>query len=721
MIEGGGKLKNPIINFILLFILFSCDSTEESRKKGNSSNSISKEEDKSEVVTTEENSNSSDPDIIELPNSGEVNAEDIATGISVFAPKGLIQENVTPQLQIKPLRNIFNPSNGVVLLSGEGTSTTIELKDNSDALIDSKKFSDNYSVAIPFEKSSDIDLNKLGVVVRNSDSGNEEIRILPPSTVQIDNSSQNTKAKVTFKVGSPSTDIQLIQLDNDNLSASDVYIPKPVEVKGLQCNAASPYSISLSWGMLGGFSTAFKIIYGTNQETITNDLGCTANSSIADLTGVTLSYTKDQLQPDTTYYFRICSKNSRYPIPDSSPGIICSVKTPTPDIPIIHLAFDYIGKVYYGVNSGNGWPSPFENIFDYYQRRVESFEFDNTNQIPYITYSSMTTGQILLWSKTSVSQSVQICCSNESIGTVGVMESSMNPTSLKPQLIRYRSYGSTSSYSLNYENNAWTGQSGETDTTKIPPFGPESNAYTVDNNGEEHLVKITSTGSGSASGLYIKTTNKLWPWSIGQYTTTNIRNPDCTGDLYTPKNEVDSNNKIHMIYYCKKTNNECSLYYETNKSGTFERTPVFNASNCRNMFDSGLFDFVLDKNNHIYISIADISNASEGSCSPRICGQDIYLADKNLADSTFSITQLSDTPTDQKIYKVNIAVDDHEKHHVVYSIFDSNSSVVNLKYLTNLSGQEAESTIDTKSPPANPTDYPYYNILGIRTSGMPHH
>ncbi len=707
-------------NFILIFLtlFFSC--------KGENKNNYRTSEKKNVVV--EDDISNSEKIIIEKNDataeaSGSVNAVDVESGISIFAPTGFIQSNMTPNISISALRKDFKeflPKNAVVL----GESVSVEVKNENGDYTDEKFFANNYAIKIPFEPSQINSLSNVGVLTRNIEDGNEKVRVITPEQVEIIHD-QSQKSQIVFKAGSPSSDYQLIEFDSSNLTHGDVFIARPIEVQGLSCSPGDAYSITASWGMAAGTVAAYKIVFDRDEKKINDDIGCNLDSSIPNLTGTTLSYTISELQPETTYYMRVCSMNNLFPKPNYSPGKVCEVTTPRPDIPILQLVFaQNLYNIFYSKNSSGGdWNGVVEKIGETYTSAYLDKIFFETNfktgdaYVAWKQYDGSTgyylTSKKTTWQTNFIEIGYDTLLMKDI--TIHYNTGDVNFKLERDNRYHYEAHLKNSSFTLvDTDNRPFLNY----DIFTIPPYG----TYLTREDGERILTGFEHSGGGAYRIVSTKTIDGLWiDHAENPSQNLVIPTPTCNPVTTTLHSQLDQNQKLHLAYICQNSLGKQALFYATNRSGDFTYKQI---DEVETYFAIGAFEMVLDEEGNAYFVYLKGGDGSTNQTSDNT----IYIAKHHVSDNNLVLESIPAFIEGRSINsigikKINIAVDKNQKIHVVYPIssFTETSQALETKviYLTNISGEFKKSYIVENSCEWVSNNCGSYDVIGLRINNMP--
>ncbi len=703
---------------ILSYFACSSSSTTDHRKSGATVSATDNNDEKEDSQITIETSSEIEGD----PNeSKSITTIDTESGISVFVPTGLVPSETTPRISIDPLRKLFSsiPKNAVLL----NESTSIQLKNTDDQKLDENLISQNYHLKIPFDPSKVKDLSKIGILTRYEEDGKEYERIITPETVEIATSGEGKKSEITFKASHPIADFQLMEFDNSNLTTEDVFIARPTEVVGLKCSPASAYAATVSWGMSAGTVAAYRVMYSENEKTITDDLACQGSTTISDLTGNTLSYTVSGLQPERKYFFRVCSLNSRMPEPNISPGKVCEVTTPNPDIPVLQLVYttNLIGsnvEIFYAKNSNASWDNSISKIGSSDEPKV-FFEINPNNGDAYISWVKNNKINLKTYSNSWQTQII-------SESGFSLMALSFNPSTMKPNFVLEKITGT---YEGDIREMEWNSS---TETYSFLTLGstrpgfnqsqyPSQGAYSVmDNNERNFLTRKDSNPSMNIS----KTISGIWNSTNNDEI--EYPSPLCPMKYFGYQiyvHEVDSNRALHIVYQCDNENNNTALYYGTNKTGSFNYQQIyeFSSSSSGDNYQVDALDMALDEENNIYVGFAFSKNSLT---------QKIVAATKLVTSSSFNLSEKNTSYTNinggiPSVRSLGIAVDHNHKLHLAYPYWYFNEEGLGrakVAYLTNILGTFTESLIlDDCELDINGHCVYEATVIGLRINNMPRH
>ncbi len=703
--------------WMLLFTFFTCQESNEKRKVGGSS--VTTEE--TEAIKEVKETTSDDPYIESIITGTEAsesaesgNAE---LGVYVSSPKGLLAINTTPKINIQSIRNSFSgslPGNAVVL--GQGATIDVDAE--------SKYFNDNLNIKMNVPKTDLKDNVAFAIHTVDAD-GNDSTQIVTQGDVQIHTKDDSPLAELTFKAGAKNIDIQMVDLQSLKLSDSEVYFPRPRNPQQVECIADGAYSAYLSWGVPGGSVAAYKIIQFASEESAVSDIGCEGTSTFPELTGTARSYSVANLEPLATYYYRICSLNNRTP-PDHSPGVVCKVETPAPNIPTIQVAIRSGGDLIYGKKSDGAWA--LETIGSNISVNSQVFEIDKNNA-PYIAwrysfdiykYTKLENGSLITTNLTS-SLFIPTEIENAASYYLWRLDSLLIDNSLNP--ILYYEFN----HSNGYLQNSIISKTATSWQYFYPlPYSIEGtvgqNAMALDENGGVHLFKlyIQSYADGLA---YQSKVGSSWQ-GISK-----LKNANCVDTkYYDVAVTTDSSGDLHGSFICEKTNTECGVFYfsETNVAQAIEISsfPRFSSGD---VYSCSIASNVL--------SIATNSNKK-----PKILFQKnnpnqktytINVAESDSGVSTFATTDIVEinvpTVMSSSNYQYTIrpscelGVDYNDKWHVVCNEvtalvagFGGTQMTTKVTYFTNLSNSITSEVIKS----ASTSNINAYSVLGVKINGM---
>ncbi len=704
---------------ILILLLQSCKGEETVSSRSANSSRVSQsteDDDKDDVISTSNN----DLDTIILGNeeSNATEVVDTESGINILAPAGLVARNISPVLNINSIRESFGnalPGNAILL----GEAKNISVKDENGTEVASQFFNDNYNVDLKIDEATLQKKSDLGVVVRSWDGDTiSSTQLITQADLIVQKNPGADDGRLSFKSSGSSVDIQVVEIANRNLTETDIYYPRPKNPETVQCTAASAQSIAITWGLPGGSISAFKINYSQDENTITGDTGCSATSSISDLTGITRAYTINNLTPERTYFIRICSKNNRIPT-DSSPGVVCQVTTPAPDIPTLQLGyrrvtFDSNSGLYHTQKSTGQW-SLYKITGDFSNNGPNeigmSFDLDQ-NDIPHISWYATSSKRLVhnyLNNGNWTIEDTLLTHSGLLSGNVYFIFSLISVDQNNTPYIIY-SPSVTNYYNLLVTSktaNTWSSGNNLNGFFTSPPNGLfNDSGFLIDGNNHQHIL-YTQFNKLS----YKKLTDGTWVNTSQDYTTV-----DCT-NYGPPVLTQDRDGNLHGAFACRHSTDKIAYYYlkYANNTWNFNLIKISDTGNA--YWGSNPFDLKIGPAGEVHFAYLDGKTVT-GSFRKNNLAKFAYSSDgQNFTTETIAeVDRASECYTSSDCYLefIKIAADHHNKTHIVFTqrgvYTNAPSTETNqIKYFQNLLGTWSEEIVESD---------PHVNLGGTNISSI---
>ncbi len=697
LLSRRARMINKKINYILwfAFIFFTCTKKSSDQKNKSSANPSSIQEQSKEALeeANREAYSQGDPG----PESTETTFKSEEKGIDITAPRGLLADNILPKIAVKEIREAFDIKKipGHAVLIGEGL--TIYVNNEAGEVVDNKLFANNFNIKLKIPSVENIKVEKLGVVLRMSNvDGSVTIQLLTQSDLQVHNNDLGIASHISFKVGTAVVDIQLVQIENQDLSETEIFYQRPLNPQSVECSANDPYSITLSWGVTGGATAAYKIRISTNEDEIKNDIGCLGASSFDELPATKRSMKISSLSPNIKYHLKICARNNRIPI-DNSPGVYCSVSTPSPDIPILQLAYAseldnslvYANKSNgewnkYTVRTGDAGTLTAQFVTDSNDQPMivmDVVDLIDGNNVYGINYYFIQGG---VWQNTFFQDPHY---GDMHVDTIGV-DLNNNPIIIYS---RHESQVGSTRHWFNHVNNEWKNSYNPQSNFQDAIFssygmGDISRGFAVNSIGQRMMLSPVNEYQGTIKYRIYQGSSWLTSASVA------VDNSDCgnrmDGNAYTV---VDKNDQFHIVFDCLNIRGNVGLYHGKFNGTTWQigRINEIISTTFTTIYDNKLFATAVDNNDHAYIVYLD-ENEKTIKLSEKV--NENFVSEKIL-DISSSIDVLS---------SVEYAVDLQGKHHIIYQkiIYGDHQTEgtfvpekYSINYLTNMTGSWVSSVV----------------------------
>ncbi len=720
---------------ILLFLVFFISCSESSSDKKSSAKSTATST--SDNTTQDDNSSTTEEttheNVAEEKKSEAVEVSNKELGINVSAPEGLVNQEIAPSIKIEALRKTFDEGlPGDAILVGKGATIQVEDPEKETA-VDGKYFADNYDVRMQID-SSVLTENVAFAVRTISESGEEITQIVTQGRLQIHENSETGTSELTFKAGGSTVDIQPVDLKSLKLTSEEIYVPLPKNPQQVSCEADSPFTGKISWGLPGGAIAGYKIMQSTSEQDALNNVGCENGTQLSDLTGSAHEYALTNLSADTNYYFRICAYNARFPV-DNSPGVVCSIKTQEPEFPTLQIAYTTLNNtIRYGTKSDGDWS--LETVSNTANSKPV-FETDHNNN-PYLVFiQNLSDGSPLVVANKTGEEFVLTDINNTVAPDLTIYDQhweSLAPyklildTNLNLELFFEKnttsvtSLAAVDSYVATFSNSTWSAGSFFKQQVMAWGGGFDYSAlgnlteFTIDKNNDLYLYNY-----GQAK-LYLKNATG---W---QEPTTFSANNVCQEPFGNFIINSDYDGNLHGAFTCTSLNGNCGLYTFTGSDPSANPILIdtlYTSTSCPSFFGyasswgqmndkNTKLKINFDKENHVYIlyDVYKLMETVEGNSayypvelkmadntSGQFMSKQIISKPSTVEMTTFAQWPESETATWTTINNFDFALDKNGKYHILYNehecVYDCGNSSngyaaehnCQLNYLTNLTSE----------------------------------